>query len=90
MAANTLPPQTPPRPGGGGVVKIQHFQDMVMLHIKLNGIRDAATYMHIFCPFLKEVELHIKLKGMEHRAPCKHIPVFCPYTHPQPVASIKR
>ena len=27
--------------------------------------------------------LHSKLKGMDHRALCK--PIFCPYTHPQPM-----
>ena len=32
-------------------VKIQLFQDMVMLHIKLNGITNAATCKHTFCPY---------------------------------------
>ena len=31
--------------------------------------------------FLKVVMLHIKLNGMGHRAPNKHIHIFCPYTH---------
>ena len=82
-----------PRPlGWGQKVKIQLFQNMVMLHIKLNGIKNAATcmHMHILDPwggvkgqnnFCKVVMLHIKLKGIEQRAPCKHI--FCPYIHPR-------
>ena len=77
--------------------KIQLFQNMVMLHIKLKGMTKIATCKHIFCPyihprplrwdqrskhfFLKVVKLHIKITGMEQRAPCDHI--FCPNTHPR-------
>ena len=44
MVANILPadPPLPADPGGG--VKIQLFQNMVMLHIKLNGMKNAATW----------------------------------------------
>ena len=67
---------------------------MVMLHVKLKVLPNAATYKHIFCPqplggvngqniFPEVVMLHIKLMGMEYRAPCKHI--FCPYIHPRPL-----
>ena len=31
--------------------KIQRFQNMIMLHIKLNEIANAATRKHIFCPY---------------------------------------
>ena len=38
------PPPTPTRPWGWGQnVKINFFQNMVMLHINLNGITNAAT-----------------------------------------------
>ena len=33
----------------GQKVKIQLFQNMVMLHIKLNGITNSATWSQIFC-----------------------------------------
>ena len=36
--------------GWGQKVKIQLFQNMVMLHIKLNGIMNAATQEQLFCP----------------------------------------
>ena len=62
--------------GWGQTVEIQLFQNMVMLHIKLKGMKNAVIYNHIFCPytpwipgigsnifFLKVVMLHIKLKG---------------------------
>ena len=70
-----------------------------MLHIKLKGMTNAATYKHIVCPyihprpfgskgqnicfFLKEVMLHIKFKGIEHKIPWKQF--FCPYSHPRPL-----
>ena len=92
MVENILPLDTLPDPfGWGQKVKIQLFQNMVMLHIKLKGVTNAATCKYIFCPnthpsslgwgqrskkILKVVMLHIKLIGMEHRAPCKHI--SCP------------
>ena len=84
-----------PDPGvWGQKVKIQLFQNMVMLHIKLKGMTNAATCKHIYTQpdpwggvkgqtFLKVVMLHIKLMGMEHRTPFKHI--FRPYTHPGPL-----
>ena len=31
--------------------KIQRFQNMIMLHIKLNEIANTATRKHIFCPY---------------------------------------
>ena len=59
MVANILPIDPPScRPWWWGQkVKIQLFQSMVMLHIKLKGMKNAAA--------------------------CK--PIFCPYTHPQPL-----
>ena len=76
----TCRPPPYPRPRvWGRKVKIQLFQNMVMLHIKLNGHVNASTCKHIFCPythprpwggvkgqnnfFLKVVMLHIKLGG---------------------------
>ena len=60
------PPYPDPK-GSGRKVKIQLFQNMVMLHIKLKGMTNAATCKHIFCPYtkvktflLKIVMLHIK------------------------------
>ena len=51
MVANVLPrvlpaePPTPLGPGGWGQkIKIQIFQNMVMLRIKLKGIKNAATW----------------------------------------------
>ena len=67
--------------GLGQKVKIKLFQNMVRLHIKLNGIANAPTCKPIFFPFthhrplgwgqwskhvfLKVVILHIKLEGIE-------------------------
>ena len=39
--------RSPPRPQGSKD-QIQLFQNMVMLHIKLKGITNAATWKHIF------------------------------------------
>ena len=36
--------------GGGAEVKIELFQNMVMLHIKLKMTMLAATWQQIFCP----------------------------------------
>ena len=36
--------------GGGAEAKIKHFQNMVMLHIKLKLTTLAATWKQIFCP----------------------------------------
>ena len=63
----------------GQNVNNQLYQNMVMVHIKLKGMTNAATYKHIFCPytyprplgwaqmsivfFLKVVMLHIKLSN---------------------------
>ena len=41
-------PPSPDRGGWGQKVKIQLFQNMVMLHIKLKGMTNAATYKHIY------------------------------------------
>ena len=56
MLVNILPvdPHDPRGGGGGGrcqKVKLQLFQNMVMLHIKLKGITNAARCKHIFCPY---------------------------------------
>ena len=60
--------------------KSYFFQNMVIVHIKLKGMPNAATYKHIFCPythhqplggvkcqniFPEVVMLHIKLMGMD-------------------------
>ena len=42
MVAIILPADPLPKPWG--VVKIQFFQNTVMLHIKLKGITNAATW----------------------------------------------
>ena len=40
----------PPPDPEGHKVKIQLLQNMVMLHIKLKGIRNAAPWRQILCP----------------------------------------
>ena len=42
-------PSDPPTPLTRSIGQSQLFQNMVMLHIKLKGIMDAATWYHIFC-----------------------------------------
>ena len=42
-------PATPPPDSRGQKVKIQLFQNNIMLHIKLKGIANAATWSQIFC-----------------------------------------
>ena len=37
--------------GWDQMFKLQPFQNMIMLHIKLNEIANAATIKHIFCPY---------------------------------------
>ena len=44
MVAKILPADPTPLNPGGQTVKIQLFQNMVMLHIKLKGITNAATW----------------------------------------------
>ena len=44
MVANILPADPARLWGSGQKVKIQLFQNMVMLHIKLNGITNAVTW----------------------------------------------
>ena len=45
MVANILPAHPPSSPLGlGQIVKIQLFQNMVVVHIKLKGITNAATW----------------------------------------------
>ena len=45
IVAILLPAEPPPTgPSGGQKVKIQLFQNMVMLHFILNGITNAATW----------------------------------------------
>ena len=46
MVANIMPTDTSPPPPdpGGQKVKIQLFQNMAILHIKLNAITNAETW----------------------------------------------
>ena len=60
----------PYKPQVGSKVQNIFFLKVVMLITKLKG-------MSI------EHRAHIKLKGMKHRAPSKHIHVFCPNMHPR-------
>ena len=48
LLADPCPPQ-PTTLGDGKKVKIQPFQNMVMLHIKLMKLTNAATWKQIFC-----------------------------------------
>ena len=64
------------------------------------GMEHRALCKHMLCPdthprppraglkskhfFLKVVMLHVKFKGMGHRAPHKHIFIFCSYRPPRP------
>ena len=51
MVSNILPVDPPPDPGGGGKkVELQLVRNMVMLHIKLKGITNAATWLQVCCP----------------------------------------
>ena len=77
-----LPSPTPSRPWAWvKKVKIQHIENMFMLHMKLNGITKAATCKYFGCrsprpsdPVVKSqlvqnmVVLHIKLKGITNEA----------------------
>ena len=47
----------------GQKVKIQFFQNMVMMHIKLKGIWYAATWKQTFFQNIVMCELYIKLNG---------------------------
>ena len=70
-----------------------------MLHIRLKGITNAATWSQIFYPlalgwgpkvfffFSQSSHVHIKLMGMKHRTPCKQI--LCPFTHPRSLDVVK-
>ena len=44
MVANIMPADPPPPPPGGQKVKIQLFQNMVLLHIKLKAITNVVTW----------------------------------------------
>ena len=97
------PTPPPPNLGMGPIGQKSNFQNMVILHISLKGVTNAATRKCELCPFtypqplgrgqkskyffLKVVIIHIKLMGMEHRAPCKFI--FCTYTNPRPLGLIQ-
>ena len=48
MVANILP-AAPPPPSLGSKDQIYLLQNMIMLHIKLKGIANAATCWQIFC-----------------------------------------
>ena len=80
----------------GADAKIQLFQNMAMLHIKLKGMYQYVASILLIDPlpgswgwdqkvkihlFQNMVTIRIKLKGMMNAATCKHI--FCPYTHPR-------
>ena len=80
--------------GGRTEAKIQLFQNMVMLYIKLKGNYTCMNMVANILPvdhlpgvdqrlkiplFHNMVMLHIKIKGMMNAATRKHI--FCPYTH---------
>ena len=101
MVTNILTVHPSPELGGG--VKRPKFThiNMVMLHIRLKGMSNAATGKNLFCPYRTDgikrskhffysesshVSYQIKLI-LEHSAPCKHI--FCPYTHPQTWGGVK-
>ena len=50
--------RTPPKPFGWGQrVKIHIFQNMVMLHIELMGMANAATCKRIFYPHMHSLPL---------------------------------
>ena len=91
MVANILPTDLPPNDPRGQKVRFNFFQNMVMLHIKLKGITNAATWYQIFCPqtpdpgggvkiqnFQNMVMLFIKLKGMQQHSVRRPPP---PHTH---------
>ena len=85
MLANILPLHTPLTPGVWS--KCHFFPKVVMLHVKLRGLKQRTQCKQIFCPFihpqpadwvkrskhffLKKVILHIKLKGKKSRTLCK-------------------
>ena len=76
----------PPNPKcWGQKVKIHFFQNMVILHIKLNGIASAFSAIGIKCQFFSESS-HVAYQI--RRAPCKHM--FCSYTHPRPLGRGQR
>ena len=50
QCARRSPPPACPTLGCSQKVEFQLVQNMVMLHIKLNGIANAATCKHICCP----------------------------------------
>ena len=71
-------------PGGGVKIQLLFFQNMVMLHIKLKGISNEATWYQIFCRIRPShdpgvwkikiqllqniVMLHIEFKGITNAA----------------------
>ena len=59
--------------GIGQKVKIQLFQNMVMLHKKLTGTTTGITHGHVA----------YQIKCYWNVATCMHI--FCAYTHPRPL-----
>ena len=49
MVPNILPTTPPPPEPNGQKVKIQPFQNKIMLHIKVKEIMNASTSSQIFC-----------------------------------------
>ena len=74
---HTFCPYTHPQPlTWGQKIKGFYFLGVVMLHIKLKGMKRRAPCKHIFCPQTHPwplgsgknvVRLHIKLKGKKYR-----------------------
>ena len=95
------PPTPRPWWRGSNVKKSTFFQNMVRLHIKLNGITCAATWLQIFYP---KIPLHthptlgdrVKIQLFQNMV-MLHIKlngttqaatckrILCPYTHPRPL-----
>ena len=74
MVANILSPYSPSVPWGSDQkVKIQLFQNMVMLHKKLTRTTTGITHGHVA----------YQIKWNWNVAACTHI--FCAYTHPRPL-----
>ena len=86
--------------GCGQKVKIQLSHNMVVFHIKLKGITNAATYKHIFCPYTHPQPLGRDQRSKQYfflKVVMLHINLkgtehkaqckhtFFPYIHPRPL-----